>query len=83
MVLCCLFWCQSFCDVSSYVCSNYFSSVATFWEITAHSVDHMFSLYFEIEVISGFGFEGLIWVLQLLVFAYFLLLVRRWDGGGG
>ena len=43
MVLCCLFWCQSFCDVSSYVCSNYFSSVATFCEITAHSVDHMFS----------------------------------------
>ena len=29
--------------------------MATFWEIAAHSVDHMFSLYF--------GFEGWIWVL--------------------
>ena len=24
MVLCCLFWCQSFVDVSPYVCSLYF-----------------------------------------------------------
>ena len=24
VVLCCLFWCQSFGDVSPYVCSNYF-----------------------------------------------------------
>ena len=37
--------------------------MATFWEIAAHSVDHMFSLYFVILVISGFGFEGLIWDL--------------------
>ena len=31
----------------------------------AHSYDHMFSLYFDfvILVISGFGFEGWIWVL--------------------
>ena len=27
MGLCCLFWCQSFGDVSPYVCSYYFSSV--------------------------------------------------------
>ena len=27
MVLCCLFWCQSFGDVSPYVCVYYFSSV--------------------------------------------------------
>ena len=56
------FWCQSLDDVSPYVCSYYFSSVwmATFLEIAAHSVDHMFSLYF--VVISRFGFEGWIWV---------------------
>ena len=45
------FWCQSFGDVSSYVCS-YFSSVSVaewppFWEIAAHSADHMFSLCFD------------------------------------
>ena len=27
VVICCLFWCQSFDDVSPYVCSYYFSSV--------------------------------------------------------
>ena len=42
--------------------------MATFWEIAAHSVDHMFFLYFDylyfsILVISRFGFEGCIWVL--------------------
>ena len=38
--------------------------VATFWEIADHSVDHMFSLYFDfvLLVISRFGFEGWIWV---------------------
>ena len=24
VVLCCLFWCRGFCDVSPYVCSLYF-----------------------------------------------------------
>ena len=40
--------------------------MATFWEIPAHSVDHMFSLYFDfvILVISRFGFEG--WILVLI-----------------
>ena len=33
----------------------------TFWEIAAHALDHMFSLY--IKVISRFGLEGWIWVL--------------------
>ena len=40
--------------------------MATFWEIAAHSVDLMFSFVFRlfvILVISGFGFEGWIWVL--------------------
>ena len=40
--------------------------MATFWEIAAHSVDQMFSLYFDyfvILVISRFDFEGWIWVL--------------------
>ena len=45
------FLCQSFGDVSPYVCSYYFSSVwllsNTFWEIAALSVDHMFSLYLD------------------------------------
>ena len=42
-----------------------FSSVATFLEIAAHSVDHMFSLYFDylFLVISRFGYESWIWVL--------------------
>ena len=36
-----------------------------FLEIAAHSVDHMFSLYFVfvILVISRFGYEGCIWVM--------------------
>ena len=38
--------------------------MATFWEIAAHSVDHMLSLYFDCDLIfSRFGFEGWIWVL--------------------
>ena len=38
--------------------------MATFWEIAAHSFDHMFSMYFDcvILVISRFCFEGWIWV---------------------
>ena len=40
--------------------------MATFWEIAAHSVGHMFSLYLDyivILVISRFGFRDWIWVL--------------------
>ena len=38
--------------------------MATFWEIAAHSVDHMFSKDVDvILVIDRFGFEGWIWVL--------------------
>ena len=40
--------------------------MATFWEIAAHLVDHMFSFVFRlfvILVISHFGFEGWVWVL--------------------
>ena len=39
--------------------------MATFWERAAHSVDHMFSLYFDFLnfVISRLGFEGGVWVL--------------------
>ena len=42
--------------------------MATFWERAAHSVDHIFSLYFNflifvVVVISHFGFEGWIWVM--------------------
>ena len=50
--------------------------MATFWEIAAFSVDHMFSLYLTIFNINyfpllalraGFGF----WLLQFLIFEYF------------
>ena len=36
--------------------------MAIFREIADHSVDHMFSLYFVILVISRFGFERWVWV---------------------
>ena len=66
MVLCCLFCCQSFGDVSPYVCSLYFVfglgfSVATFWEIAARSGGHMFPLsfvYLSFLFISYFGFKS-------------------------
>ena len=41
------FWCQSFCDVSPYVCLYYLSSVSVAGEIAAHSVDKMLSLHFD------------------------------------
>ena len=45
------FWFQNFGDVSPYVCSYYFSSVLVAgWPsfgVAAHSVDHMFALYFD------------------------------------
>ena len=44
--------------------------MATFWEIVAHLVNHMFSFVFclsEYSVISRFDFEGLIWVLTAQV----------------
>ena len=41
--------------------------MANFWERAAHSVDHMFSLYFDnflvLVLFFRFGFEGRIWVL--------------------
>ena len=42
--------------------------MTTFWEIAAHSVDHLFTFEFclivhVLLVISRFGFEGCIWVL--------------------
>ena len=50
--------------------------MATFWERAAHSVDHMFSLYFDfvILVISCFGFEGGIWVLVAPVLGHCILV---------
>ena len=55
--------------------------MSIFWEIAAHSVDHMFSLVFCLFVIlfiSRFGLEGWIWVLivQFLIFACFLLTLK-------
>ena len=58
-------WCQSFGDVSS-MCFNIilvrfrFQS-GNLWEIAAHSVDHMFSLYFDCFNSSYFPF----WFLWL------------------
>ena len=51
MVLCCLFRCQSFSDVTSYVCALYFEfglacRVTTFWERAIHLVGRVFSLNF-------------------------------------
>ena len=53
--------------------------MTTFWEIAAHSVDHMFSLYFDnlyykvfpaLVLRAGFGF----WLLQFLTFADIIFL---------
>ena len=72
MVLYCLFWCQSFGDVSPYVCSLYFEfglgcRAATFWEIVARLVGHLFPLsfvYLYFLFIYQFGFES---GVQLLI----------------
>ena len=61
MVLCYLFWCLSFGDISPYVFSYYFSSVSVAeWEIAAHSVGHMFLCILTICTINyiRFGFKG-------------------------
>ena len=55
--------------------------MATFWEIAAHSVDHVL-IVFRLSVIldvSRFGFEGWIWVLiaSVMVFASFLLSFEK------
>ena len=49
--------------------------MATFWEIAVHSVDHMFSLYFNLIICN---FEGGDWVLfaQFPFIAYLLLLIN-------
>ena len=49
--------------------------MATYWEIAAPSVNHMFSFYriqFDVLVIFHFGFND--WLCQFLVIAYFLFL---------
>ena len=62
VVFCCLFWCQSFGDVSPYVCSLCFNLVwvaeTTFWPF----VLIVFCLLV-ILVICQFGFESWIWFL--------------------
>ena len=62
--------------------------MATFWEIAAYSVDHMFSLYFDffvILVISCFGFEGWSWVLIASVpdLCIFFTFKERCDSKSG
>ena len=83
VVLCCLRW-QSCGAVSPYVCSLYFYFgfgcwVTTFWEIAAHSVSHLFLLYFVYLYSSyfplcvlraGFAF----WLHQFLFIAFSLLI---------
>ena len=60
VVLCCLFFGVSVSVTFYHTCVHIiFSSVSVAWEIAAHSVDHMFSLYFAffvILIISRFGF---------------------------
>ena len=68
MVLCCLFWCQSFGDVSPYACSYYFYSVwVTEWqsfrkELTTRSTIYSLRIltirnlsYFPFSM-AGYGF---------------------------
>ena len=53
--------------------------MATFWEIAAHSVDHMFSLYFDYQC----SFEGWIWVLIASVpdlCIVFTFMIDKWFG---
>ena len=52
--------------------------MATFWEIAANSVNHMFSfiiLLFVIQVIARFGVEGWIWVLTASVPGLCILII--------
>ena len=61
--------------------------MATCWEKAAHSVDHMFSFYFTILIITRFGFEGLIRVLfasvpDLCSTCYFFNLKGNRQGNG-
>ena len=57
--------------------------MSTFWEIAAHSVDHMLSLYFD-YVISRFGFEGWFWVLVAsvpdlcIIFTFNIYIFLSW-----
>ena len=73
--------CQTFSDISPYVCSYYFSSVwVAFWERAANSDDHMFSLYFDylsILVISRFRFEDWILIASVPTSDFKLLTVPR------
>ena len=65
-----VYWCHIFGNVSPNMCSYFLvlfgSSVATFWEITAHSVDQSCLCIFTICIIRYFPFffffEGMIWV---------------------
>ena len=71
MVLCCLFWYQSFGDVSPYVCSYYFFS--SVWDaewpsfvkelLTRLTICSLFILTICNFSYSRFGFKGWIWVL--------------------
>ena len=65
MVLCCLFLVSEFrLSVHIIFWFGFGCWVATFWEMTAHSVDHMFSLHFDSVMLvisrlvlrAGFGF---------------------------
>ena len=70
MVLCCLFWCQCFDEVSPYVCSYYFSSVwvaelPSFVKelLTGLTICSLYSLTICNFSYLPFCFEGLIWFL--------------------
>ena len=90
MVLCCMFLCQSFVDVSSYVCLYYFSSVwVTEWPpswkklLTRLTMCTLCILTICILAISRFGFEAWVWALIasvpelcILLFLFFTVLIE-------
>ena len=49
--------------------------MATFWEKSAHSVDHVFSLHFDYVILafSRFDYEGGIWVLIAPILGHCIL----------
>ena len=65
MVLCCLFWCQSFGDVSPYV--FFIILLVRFWLLSGHLLDNSCAVSWPFVLI----------VFCLFVFYLFLILVLR------
>ena len=63
MILCCMFWCQSFGDVSHNICSYYFFSSVWVAEWPPFGKQLLTRLTICFHCILTIGFEGWIWVL--------------------